>query len=162
LDSTFIVSFVGAIKNVFSTMLNTEVTFSKPHMKSPGTACSGVSGIIAFTGTVSGSIVVSLPVEVAAKLVKQFAGLELPPDHPDFADAVGELVNMIAGGAKANFKMEGVAISCPSVVVGKDHQVFHRKDEPIIVIPCLTALGQFGTEISLRTEANTAAAVRTA
>lgn len=134
----------------------------KPYLKQTGGMSSGVSGIIAFTGSVRGSIVVCMPLDVASELIKCFVGGPLPPDHPDFADAIGELVNMIAGGAKTMFNEPAVTIGCPSVIVGKEHQVFQRKDDPIIIIPCICGPGTFTVEVALRPEKNPALASKEA
>lgn len=150
METKFIMPFMTSIKNVFGTMLKTKVTFGAPSLKQQGQVSHGVSGIISFTGSVSGNIVVSLPLDVAAEAIRRFAGIVLPPDHPDFIDAIGELVNMIAGGAKASFGREDVAISCPSVVMGHDHQLFQRKDQAVVVVPCQSEAGAFVTEIGLK------------
>jgi len=150
METRMILPFIQATKNVFGTMLKTAVTFGQPSVKASHEPCDGVSAIIGFTGSVSGSIVLSIPLAVAGTLIKRFIGAEVTPDHPDFADAVGELANMIAGGAKASFNRDDVAIACPSVVMGSQHQVFQRKDQPIIVIPCSCDGGSFVTEVSLK------------
>jgi chemotaxis protein CheX len=63
---------------------------------------------------------------------------------------VGELVNMVSGGAKAQFSGKEVSISCPSVVIGNSHQVFGRKDVVAICIPCESDCGEFNVEVSIR------------
>lgn len=157
MESQFIIPFVQAVKNVLGTMLKTSVSFGKPRLKDNGHQTHAVSAIISYTGSVTGSVVLSVPEATAVALVKRFTGMEMAPDNPDFADAVGELTNMIAGGAKAAFNRDDVAIGCPSVVIGRDHQIYQRKDQPIIVIPCQCDAGAFDTEVALKTAANAAA-----
>lgn len=158
MESKFIVACVSAIRNVFTTMLKTEVTFGKPHIKQVGAPSNGVSGIIGFTGAVRGSIIVCFPLDVASTLMHRFAGAELPPDHPDFADAIGELVNMVAGGTKTQINQPDVAIGCPSVIIGKEHQVFQRKDEAVAVVPCTCSAGVFTVEVALKPQISSLAA----
>ncbi len=72
--------------------------------------------------------------------------------HPDFADAIGELANMIAGGAKSNFDGLAVTISLPSVVIGDPHEVIVTgapSGAPRLIIPCQTELGQFHVEVAM-------------
>ena len=90
-------------------------------------------------------------------LVCLFTGMELASDHEDFADAIGELVNMVSGNAKAQFEGKHVTISCPSVVIGPEHQVYGRKDVICIQIPCETDAGEFTVEVSIRHPAAQAA-----
>ncbi len=150
METRFIMPFMNSIKNVFGTMLKTTVGFGQPSLKSPGQISHGVSGIISFTGSVGGTIVVCMPLIVAKDVIRRFTGAIFEPDDPDFIDAIGELVNMIAGGAKSSFGREDVAISCPSVVMGQDHQLFQRKDQAIIIVPCQSEAGVFHTEIGLK------------
>ncbi len=160
MESQFIIPFVQSVKNVLGTMLKTTVIFGKPRVKDAGQPVHGVSAIISYTGGVSGSVVLSLPSIVARELVKRFTGMDIGSDNPDFADAVGELTNMIAGGAKAAFNRDDVAIGCPSVIVGADHQIYQRKDHPIIIIPCQCDAGTFDTEVALKPAAQRTAQPR--
>lgn len=162
MESKYIAAFVGAVRNVFKTMLKTDVSFARPFRKGSGTQSSGVSGIIGFTGNVRGSIVVCFPLDVASALIECFTGAVIAPSDPDFADAIGELVNMIAGGAKTQFNEGAVAIGCPSVVIGKEHQVYLRKDDPVVVVPCTCGHGAFAIEIALKSQRSQEAAPREA
>jgi chemotaxis protein CheX len=95
-------------------------------------------------------VVLSFPTATAERVVSLFTGEEMIATHEDFADAIGELVNMISGGAKAQFKGEEITISCPSVVVGSNHVVFGRKDVASILIPCSCDCGEFALEVLIR------------
>ena len=157
MDASYIKPFVESTKAVFSTMLAVEVTFGKPHMVD-GLPRFDVSGIIGMSGDVVGSVVLSLPTEVAKKLVAKFTNVPDDLSNEDFADAIGELVNMISGGAKAKFAGKSVSISCPSVVIGQGHTVTRPSNTPCVSIPCRTPLGDFSIDISIRPEAAARAA----
>ena len=75
--------------------------------------------------------------------------MELAEDDEDFADAIGELVNMVSGGAKAQFTGKDVGISTPTVVIGSGHNVYGRKTMTTIEIPCNCDIGEFNVEVSL-------------
>ena len=64
-------------------------------------------------------------------------------------DAIGELVNMVSGGAQAQFDGKSVGISTPTVVMGSGHNVFGRKSMTTIEIPCTSDIGEFNVEVSL-------------
>jgi chemotaxis protein CheX len=119
-------------------------------MKEAGACSYDVSGIIGFSGNVTGTVILSFPSDVAVELVGRFVGARIAKDNPDFADAVGELVNMVAGNAKSKMARKDVQISCPTVVMGNDYRVMQRKSVAIIVIPCHCDAGVFETEVSLR------------
>jgi len=150
MDPQYITPFIKSTKNVFSTMLNMPVTINEPSIKTASTATFDVSGIIGMSGDVVGSVVLSFSKETAEKLVTAFCGMELPSDSPDFADAIGELVNMVSGSAKGMFLDKDVSISCPSVVIGPGHVINTRSDTPCVSIPCSTPAGDLTIEIAIR------------
>ena len=150
MDPTFITPFIKSISNVFSTMLQLPVQVGEPTIKNDDTASFDVSGIIGMSGEVVGSVVLSFPTEAAERIVSLFTGEESNVDAEDFSDAVGELVNMIAGGAKGMFTGREVSISCPNVVIGANHKVSRPSEVPCVVIPCETDCGELVVEIAVQ------------
>lgn len=151
MDAAYIVPFINSIQNVFATMMQLPVATGAPRIKEPGGASFDVSGVIGMSGDVIGSVVLSFPLETAERVVAKFTGSKVESTNPDFADAVGELVNMISGGAKGLFgASKKVSISCPSVIIGHDHVVQQRRDIPCIVIPCTTDCGELAIELAIR------------
>ncbi len=150
MDQSYIIPFIKSVQNVFETMLQLPVQMGQPELKKAGENGHDVSAIIGMSGDVEGSVVLSFPTPTAERVVALFTGMELEANHEDFADAVGELVNMVSGGAKAQFTGKQVSISCPSVVVGQSHQVYGRKDVVAISIPCESDCGDFCVEVSIR------------
>jgi hypothetical protein len=55
-----------------------------------------------------------LPSDAAESIVALFCGEQLEADEPDFADAIGELVNMVAAARRRCSATSKVSISCPS------------------------------------------------
>ena len=149
MDVRFINPFIMAIKNVFSTMVRTEVTVGKPQVRTAELRSADVSGVIGLSGDATGAVVLSFPRVVACKVASMFAGAELTPEDEDFADAIGELANMIAGNAKKDFGGVAVTISLPSVIVGAGHQVSQLRASPQLVIPCQTPMGPFNVEVAM-------------
>ncbi len=151
MDAQQITSFVASTHQVFTTMLSLSVTASKPY-----TCCAvprfenEVSGIIGMSGDVQGMVVLSFPTTTARNVIRSFTGMDMDPTSPDFADAVGELVNMISGAAKAKFEGKNVSISCPSVVIGKGHKVQQPSDATCITIPFECPAGAFSLEVAIK------------
>lgn len=147
---TFIVPFMNAVREVFRKMASVQTTVEKPFLKTAAaTPTYEVCGIIGFSGELAGSVVVSFSDAAAEKLVAAFAGVEMKRTDPDFADAVGELANMIAGSAKQ--RLGAVAsISVPSVVIGKGYTVCGMHNIPCLVIPCNSPFGAFAVEVSIK------------
>jgi chemotaxis protein CheX len=157
MDSRYIVPFVKSVQNVFQTMLQMPVEVGPPALRT-NTPTYDVSAIIAMSGDVDGSVVLSFPTGTADRVIALFTGSALASGSPDFADAVGELANMISGGAKAKFPGKQVSISCPSVVVGQAHMVQSQKDAICILIPCTCDCGEFAVEVRFKRVGTAAAA----
>jgi len=159
MDASFITPFVTSIQNVFSTMLQLRVDIGEPKVKNAAEASHDVSGIIGMSGDITGSIVLSFPKDTAERVVSLFCGEEFACGSADFADAIGELVNMVSGGAKAQFPdKRDVSISVPSVVVGDNHSIANQSDAPCVVIPCSTDCGELCIEIAIKDQAQAKAA----
>jgi len=141
--------FIKAVRSVFSTMVGVPITVNALAVRSESAPTYDISGIIGFSGTVIGSVVVSFQRDAAMRVVQSFAGTTLQPGTPDFADALGELANMIAGAAKNELAMEAT-ISIPTVVLGSGHSVDRLTDVPCVVVPCSTTGGDFAVEINIK------------
>jgi len=92
---------------------------------------------------------VSFQREAAESLATAFACTPLKLTDPDFADAIGELANMIAGGAKTQLGSLA-SITVPRVVIGSGHVLARLSDVPCIVIPCKTPVGNFAVEVNIK------------
>lgn len=145
----FVAQFVRSISEVLRTMAGVPVTIGTPALKTDPIPTHDVSGIIGFSGAFSGSMVLSFELEAARGIVSAFAKVPLAPASPDFADAVGELANMIAGSAKTSFG-RSTNISVPSIIMGPGHVIARLHDVPCIIIPCSTPFGDFAVEVNLK------------
>lgn len=150
MDPAYIKPFIASIQNVFSTMMQLPVSVKEPFLKTDDSPVHDISGIIGMSGDVMGSVVLSFPQATGENCVALFCGQKLQMGTPDFADAIGELVNMVSGGAKALFKDKKASISCPSVIIGGNHRVARQSDIPCIVIPCSTDCGELYIEVAIK------------
>ncbi len=149
INPKLVIPFVNSVRNVFSTMVRVKCEVERPIVKGSPTPHYDVSSIIGFSGDVVGSVVVSFQLSAAKKLVAAFAQMEIDEKSPDFADALGELANMIAGAAKKDLGCSA-SISTPSVIMGAGHTIARLKDVPCLLIPCKTEVGDFGVEVSIK------------
>ncbi len=150
MDVKYINPFMKAIKNVFGTMLSIEVTFGKPRLRTEAEASHDVSGIIGLSGDAMGAVILSFPKPAALKIAGAFAGITFKETDEDFADAIGELANMVAGSAKRDLEGLNISISVPSVIIGQNHQVKATRMVPRLIIPCSTPLGSFVVEVGMK------------
>lgn len=149
MDVRFINPFVIAVQRVFETMVHTKATVGTPTLRTDPNPMHDVSGLIGFSGDSVGCVMLSFPMDVACRVATAFAGTEIDDNHPDFTDAIGELANMVAGNAKAEFTEMNISISLPSVITGKGHTVAYPTKVPRILIPCESNLGPVFIEVGL-------------
>ncbi|MCH8165597.1 MAG: chemotaxis protein CheX [Planctomycetes bacterium] len=150
MDTSYVTAFIDATQIVFDTMLSMPITFGRPEVAESLPTKFDISGIIGLSGDVVGAVVLSFPKETAEGVVTAFAGAPLSANSDDFADAIGELANMISGNAKAKFTGRSISISCPSVVIGKNHRIHTPSDSTCISIPCHSSCGEFAVEVCIR------------
>lgn len=155
MDVRHINAFLEATKAVFETMVRLPVTFEKPQL-GMGKANYDVSGVIGLSGDVVGSVIVGFSKESATPIASALAGCPLEVGTSDFADAIGELSNMIAGGAKAKFEGQAVSIGCPSVVVAPAHQISSPSGSARICIFCNTSVGRFVIDVTIQSSTKAA------
>ncbi len=149
----YINAFIESTINALKTMVMITPKRDKISVKKDGESASfDISGLIGLAGEAVGSVVLSFPEETALKVVSNFIGEELTTVDSDVLDAIGELTNIIAGGAKKIFSERGYSfkISIPNVVHGKDHKINRPKDVPCISVTFTSDAGPFAIEISLK------------
>jgi len=151
MDVRYINPFIASISNTFETMCGVRVIIGKPTLKTESSERIEVSAIIGFSGDAAGTVALCFGFDTASRLATAFAGMEITPEHEDFGDALGELANMVAGGAKAKLKGFDISISLPSVVIGDRQRILASKNTPRLYLPCETDSGNFRVEVSMNT-----------
>lgn len=149
MNTTLVACFVKSVKNVLTTMAGIQCQLGTPALKASPAPTHDVSALVGFSGEVTGSVVVTFSEKAAIDVVEAFAGEELSLDSEDFADAIGELCNMIAGNAKKDFGLKA-NIGIPTVIIGPGHTVARLRDVPCIVVPCTSEVGDFAVEINIK------------
>ncbi len=153
MKAEFINPFLASAKNVLETMCQTPVSAKKPELKRDKVTYGAVTGIIGMTSSeVTGSMIVSFNEDCILNVVANMLMEPVKEKIDDeVTDAVGELTNMICGGAKAqlaklNHKFD---LATPTMVVGKGIEISYYSDAPTLVIPFSTDHGEFVIEASL-------------
>ena len=96
-----------------------------------------ISGIIGLSGQATGAVAISLKDATAFKVTEILTGTKHEIIDPDVTDAVGEIINIIAGNVKKEFEEElRIKISLPTIVKGKAHSIVWPSEKTrIICIP---------------------------
>jgi chemotaxis protein CheX len=165
MDVKYINPFVNAVVNTLETMAGKTPVRQAPSLKNDNCAKGDISGIIGFAGKdVHGSVALSFPQETALKIYSLMVGDVATKISNDVQDTVGELANIVAGGAKTEFDKQGMAfhISIPTVVVGQNHTIIHKGNTPVVLLPFRLESLEFVMEISLKIEGGLARPVHRA
>lgn len=144
----YIKPFIDSLTGLFVDHLGATIAIGSPELNQSGHPTFEVSGVIAFTGTVEGRVVVSFQTEVAEKIVRGYLQMEDLPEGV-LEDCVGELANVIAGRAKSEMEQQQIVISPPTVIRGTDYQIAKAKGT-VISVPCDTSYGPIRVEISIQ------------
>jgi len=143
-------AFILATRDTFQKMLLTEVEAGKPYLLTAESNMKDISGMIGLSGTIKGAVVIGFPEKSALNTVNKFLGEHFTELNHDVSDAIGELVNIIAGYVKKFIQNEKFGISLPSTARGSKHMVYMPKYAPTIVIPFSSpAIGKFVLEAAL-------------
>ena len=144
----YINPFLKATQNVIKTMAFTESQGGNPYVKKVSTAVGDVSGVVGITGETSGSLSISFSEKCICNIVSNMFGETIDEVNDEVRDAVGEITNMISGGARAELQSAGITLqgAIPTVVTGKNHSISHMAKGPVIAIPFTTEAGPFVVE----------------
>ncbi|HBA84112.1 MAG TPA: hypothetical protein DCZ95_08470 [Verrucomicrobia bacterium] len=146
-------SFIESARQIFETMVFMPVSFGDATPKDKGYPTGSISGTIGMAGDDQrGTLSLIFPLPLAQAIFRAMMGM---PENETVADAelndvVGELSNMVAGGAKSRLQEIDVnfKIGLPTVVVGQNHYLDTPKEAQTVIVPVITDKGSFHMELS--------------
>ena len=120
----YIQPFVQVTTSVFKDMLQCELKPDRAYFAEKESFLDwDLSGLIALTGEVKGLVAISMKNSTALKITAHLTGMD-DISNSDMVDAVGEMVNIIAGNVKKNLEdLFKIVISLPKVISGKAHMI---------------------------------------
>jgi chemotaxis protein CheX len=118
----YIQPFIDVTVDVFKQFIGCDIKTGRPHFSEQSDVKNwDVSSVIGFTGEARGAVVVSFKVGLAIELTNMLTEQNHSTIDDEVIDAVGEIVNIIAGNVKRNLEAEfRLVISLPTVIHGKD------------------------------------------
>lgn len=146
----FINPFISSLLNVLSTMAQTDLTPGKPKIKKTEVAVGDVSGLIGMVGPqTKGSLSITFDSELAMTIMERMLGERPEKINEEVTDMVGEITNMVAGGAKNLLGDKGYEfdMATPVVVSGKDHTITHKCEGPKLIMPFSSDFGAAHIEV---------------
>ncbi len=124
-----------------------------------GGVIGDVTGIVSYTGSLVGTITLSMALDTALGLAHRMAGLPITTETQPLDDAamasiaesVGELLAMVAMSSLFSSTAHDSAMaSCPTVIIGPGHRIACAPDTPTVQIRCATELGELLLDVSVR------------
>ena len=152
MDVEFINPFINATLSTIKTMTQTNPKVGKPYLKTNNLTFGIATGVIGMGGpVVAGNLAISFDEKCILELVSNMFMEEFSEITDEVMDAVGELTNVIAGGAKRELGEKGYSfdMATPIMIKGEKLEVQQFGRAPIIVIPFSTDTGQFVCEANL-------------
>ncbi len=147
----FVNPFLISLLNVLNTMARTNATHRPPGIKTSEVATGDVTGIIGMVGNkVKGSLSISFSEQSALHITNTMLGEDLNEIDETVTDMVGEITNMVTGGAKRILSETGhqFKMATPTVISGANHRIHHYCKGKVIQIPFDSKNGSFYVEVS--------------
>lgn len=125
MKAEYVNPFITCTLNVFETMTGLQPVKGDLYIKSDQNLHYDVSSVIGIVGDVVGYVSVSMPEKLAMQVASIFLMEDKTEVDTDVGDAIGELINMIAGSTKKIFTDKGkrFSISVPNVITGRGHTI---------------------------------------
>ena len=134
----YIQPFIDVCKNVFKEFVGTELTEGRPYFAETNALSEwDISAVIGLTGEARGAVVISMRKNLVIKLTDMLTNTKHKDIDDEVIDAIGEIINIIAGNAKRGLEQDfHLVISLPTIVQGKDHSIkWPNSQTRIICIP---------------------------
>ena len=151
MDVRYINPFITAAKDAFDVMLKMPCLVGPPHLRSPGEKYGSIyelSACIDMAGGANGFVMLSFGRQVALSVASALAQTPIKVIDRNCVDALGELANLIGGGAKSNLPDAGdMKLGTPRVV--HTAKFGYPVGVPVIALHCDTPSGRFLLEIGL-------------
>ena len=113
---------------------------------------SDITAIIGLSGPARGTVALAFPKETALGLVKKLLQMDDADAEQNVADGMAEMVNMVAGSAKAKLSNGSgaplISLGLPTVVRGERVLVDYPRKATWIVVPFQSDLGTFHMQVT--------------
>lgn len=150
MKAEYINPFLDASVHLFKEYLRFDIKNNPPFINQDHNDLNEVSAIIGLAGDIIGAVVLSFTRETAIAMASRFSGQAYIALTKEVIDAVGELVNIIAGNAKKDLDDFRIEISLPGVITGTKYKINWPQGVPIITIPFESDAGAFTVNVSFK------------
>lgn len=142
--------FIDSTMNVISTMAFLDCEFNGQHAKTDTDSIGDMAGIIGLASdSVRGTMALVFPEKVILAVVSSMLGEEFTCLTDEVGDAIGEVANMVSGGARRTIGEQGISFTAtiPSTIRGKCEIGFLNVTEPVQRLAFKMAAGPFWVDL---------------
>jgi chemotaxis protein CheX len=150
MDVEIINPFLKSVMNVLSTMAMIDAKPGKPYLKEENEAKGDVTGMIGMAGNKArASFAITFKTDIILRIASNMFGEEVTEFNNEIADMVGEITNMVTGGAKSELAEKGYKfdMAIPTTIMGESHSITHNTKGPVVLIPFNCESGEFFVEV---------------
>ncbi|MDD5067002.1 MAG: chemotaxis protein CheX [bacterium] len=144
IDLTLVNPFLSAAYDVFKQIFNCELRKGQITIKQEPLAAYEIAILIGITGDMyTGVVIYSMKKYSAVKIAQSLdPNAHITEGNESFADALGELANIISGNAMSEFAKNGVnlTITTPSLIKGEAFEIHLLKQTTL----CAEMISPFG------------------
>lgn len=152
MKAEYINPFIESVYDLFSTMLAAKAVRKKAEAAEFAVEGEEVTALIGWSGPARGTVALALPAQTAVRIAGRLLSSEMSEVDDTVLDAVSEVVNIIAGGAKAKFsESQGIGtidLSLPTVIIGGKYDVQYPSQTNWVEVPFESELGSFGLRVT--------------
>ncbi|MCP4644242.1 MAG: chemotaxis protein CheX [bacterium] len=147
----YINPFIESVFELFTTMLGCEVERGDIGVSSTSGDPRDIMALIGLSGPARGTVALSFPTATALAMVGQILGTETRVIDDTVSDGIAEVVNIVAGSAKAKLKVGGskvIDLSLPTVVRGNSFSIDYPTQAVWLEVPFSSELGAFSLRVT--------------
>ncbi len=149
----YINPFIESVSQLFTTLLGCEARRGDLGVAETASQPRDITALIGLSGNTRGIVALSFPVNTALAILSRLIGTPTRVVDATVRDAMAELVNIVAGGAKTKFQQDEHALlqlSLPTVVRGDRYSVDYPSQCTWLEVPFTSELGPFSLRVTLQ------------
>jgi len=151
----YINPFIESTYDLFSTMLGSKAIRGGVGLAKPDANPRDIMALIGLSGMARGMVALAFPIETALNMVNRLLGTQIRVVDDTVSDAIAEMVNIVAGGAKAKISADmekPIDLSLPTVVRGNNYNVDYPSGSVWLEVPFNSDLGSFTLRVTFEME----------
>jgi chemotaxis protein CheX len=152
--------FIESVYSLCTTMLSCSVERGQLGLVNHGTeAKGGITALIGLSGPARGTVALSFPLPTAHAMVGRLLSLGEQEVDESVGDGVAELVNIVAGSAKAKLSNgkgpDVISLGLPTVVHGGSEIIDYPSQSTWLEVPFSSELGPFSLRVTFEMDPTT-------